>query len=267
MKEAVLYLTRQHVENRRRIWELSIAHAKKHTVRTSLGIWWVIIRDIVYIAVMACFRYLMSGGVDIQGMHFIVYLILGLIPWFFMNEVISGGVYALKMNTPIVKGISFPVSIIPTVETTSIFIKRIFTITFCFLIVAVFEDFSNFNFLILLYYCISMYILMVVYNFIFSAFATVSEDFLQLYTTVTRVLMFFLPILWSYNIIKSNNILVLLLKALPFSYIITGFRDAFIIGKMPSLLYSLYFWGIVIVMLILGSCIQYKFRKHYADFI
>jgi len=246
---------------------MALTHAKKHTIRTSLGIWWVIIRDVVYIGIMMFFRYLMSGDKQVEGVHFIVYLLLGLIPWFFMNEVINGGVKAFNMNVPIVKGITFPVTILSTIEVTAIFIKRLVTLIFCFIAVIIFEDLSNANYWLLIFYFFNMYFLMVIYNLIFSAFVAVSEDFTQLYSTISRVLLFFLPILWSYERLEGMNTALVLLKIMPFSYIITGFRQAFMGTAPPTKLHSIIYYSEFIIMFLAGCRIQYKFRKHYADFL
>ena len=264
---AVKYVLRQHILNVKRIFALSFSHAKKQTVRTSLGIWWTVIRDLVYFAALTAFRYLLAGNATVDNMHFTVYLILGLVPWFFMNEVISGGALAINMNKPIVESLIFPAVILPTIEATAIFIKRLFTLTFIFIILYIFEDLSRINYLLVLYYFIAMYFLMIAYNLFISAFIAISKDFNQLYATVTRILMFFMPILWTFEMFKSNLWLTRILKSLPFTYIIMGFRDAFIVGGSIPLFYTIYFWVVTLLLFVFGSIIQYKFRKFYADFI
>ncbi len=267
MIKAIVYVIKEHSNNIKRIAIMSFEHTKKQTIRTSLGFWWTVIRDIVYIFCLVGFRYLISGNKEVEGMHFVVYLILGLIPWFFMNEVINGAVNAYQMNSPIVKGIPFPITTLSTIEVTAIFLRRSFTILFCFIVLAIFEDLSHINYLLLLFYFIVMYVLMVAYNFVFSAFVAISKDFSQLYSTITRVLMFFLPILWSFERVQDNAIISNALKLLPFSYIITGFRQAFMASSPPTLLHNIFFWSVFIALFIGGCRIQYKFRKHYADFM
>lgn len=267
MFKTVGYVLKSHIENARRIFVVGLAHAKKQTVRTSLGFGWNIIKDIVRFSTFVMFRYLMGGSRQVEGMHFIIYIISGSVPWNFMSEVINGGSQAIKRNGAIIKSIRFPIVIVPTIEVVSIFIKRLFTLVVPFVVILIFGDITLFNPLLFLYYFVSMFMLMTSFNFISSAFVAVSEDFQQLYMALTKTLFFFLPILWSFSKISAHPNVIRLLKLNPMVYIITGFREAFVLGHWPSLLYSLYFWAVCLVLFCVGTFVQYKMRKYYADFM
>lgn len=267
MLNAIKIVTIEHKNNLYRIWQMGKSHMKRQTIRTSLGIGWILIRDIVYFTVFILFRYLMSGSHNVDGMHFIVYLITGLIPWFFMNEVINAGAGAIKGNSAIIKSIEFPITIIPTYEVLAIFMKRLFTIVFAFVVIGIFGNIWDFDPLLFIYYFLAMFILMILFNLITSAFIAISQDFNQLYLALTRILFFSLPIIWSFERIQNNFFLLTLLKLNPMTYIIMGFRDAFVLGSLPSLKYTIYFWGICLVLLYIGCYVQYKLRKYYSDFI
>ena len=267
MWNSLKYVFAEHKNNLYRIWQMSLSHMKKQTVRTSLGMGWVFIRDLVFFVIFIIFRYLMSGSAEVDGMNFIVYLVTGLVPWFFMNEVINSGVNAISMNKAIIKSIQFPITIIPTIEVIAIFLKRLFTLIIAFVVCAVFGYLKNFNILLLIYYFISMLLLMVSFNLVLSAFIAISLDFTQLYLSITRVIFFSLPILWSFEKLNNLNWAITLIKLNPMVYIIIGFRDAFVIGNAPNLEYSIYFWIVCVTMLFLGSFTQFRLRKYYSDFI
>lgn len=267
MFDAIKFVYNEHKNNINRIWHIAISHMRKQTIRTSLGIWWTVIRDLIYFSAFTMFRYLLSGGNEVEGMHFIVYLITGLIPWFFINEVINGGSSAIKANKNIVINLTFPITILPTIEVTAIFLKRIFNLIFMFIIVYIFEGFSNINIILFIYYFILMYIMMVIYNWIFSGFIAISQDFHQLYLAIARILLFFLPIFWSYEYIRNNVVILTLLKAIPFTYIIEGFRNSIVHNSLPSLNYSLYMFCFLIVMFLIGVTVQFRLRKYYSDFM
>lgn len=267
MFKAIKFILIEHKSNLYRIWQMGISHAKKQTLRTSLGLGWVFIRDMIYFSVFVLFRYLMSGGSEIDGMHFILYLITGKTAWNFINEVLNAGSNAIKSNGAIIKSVKFPITIIPTYEVVAIFYKRLFTLLIPFAVMFFFGDLRTFSPVIFIYYFFSMFIFMVLINFLTSAFVAISEDFNQLYSSITRVIFFSLPILWSFERIEHIGWAKVLLKLNPMVYIITGFRDAYVLGKTPELYYTIYFWGFCLMLFIIGSYTQYKLRRYYSDFI
>ncbi len=265
--ESLKYTFKEHYENRKFAWKIAKDNMRQQTLRTSLGIGWVFVRDIVYFTVFILFRLLMSGGGEVEGMNFILYLMLGMIPWNFMNECINGGVLAIKGKKNIISSIKFPIVILPTIEVMAIFMKRLFTLVVLFFVVGVFGDLRDVNIIMFLYYFLCMFMFMVIWNLIFSSIVAISNDFEQLYKAVASVLIYTMPIIWSFERLGSHVFLIRLFKLNPFVYIIEGFRDACFSGTLPDLQYSLYFWGLSFILLSIGSILQYKLRRHYIDMI
>jgi teichoic acid transport system permease protein len=267
MLEKLSYVYFAHKNNFRRVFSIGFAHARKQTKRTSLGFVWLFIKDIIYFTSFVLFRTLISGGREVDGMFFVIYIVTGSVPWGFMGEVINGGSQAIKKSSAIIKNIRFPVVILPTIEVVSIFIRKLFTLTIPIVVILIFGDITLINPLLFLYYFVSMFIFMTAFNFISTAFIAISEDFAMLYSAVARVLFLFLPIIWSFERLKNYPMLANIIKLNPMVYIVKGFRDAFVHGNSPTLLYSMYFWAICILCFLFGSFVQFKMRKYYADFM
>jgi teichoic acid transport system permease protein len=265
--QAIRYIVDEHLSNIKRIGLLSIAHAKMQTEGTSLGIWWTFIRDAANFITLVFFRLLLAGNAQVEGMHLMVYLATGLIPWLFINEILNNGVNALIANKTLVMSIQFPVVILPTIETCATFIKRLFNIVVLFVIVIIFGNISKFNIWLFLYYYFATFTIMVVYNLLVSSIISLSKDFKNFYLTFLRAIFFLTPIMWSFDRVENNPVLITLLKLNPFSYPIMGFRDAFEHGLPPHWNHSVYFWSVVTILFILGSIFQYKLRKYYADYM
>lgn len=256
-----------HINNRNMIYVLGKERAYQQTLRTSLGIGWIFIRDLIYFTVFILFRYVMSGGEDINGMNYMLYILLGIIPWNFMREVINGGVMNIKSSKSVISSISLPVIILPTVEVIAIFYKRIFTLIILFISILIFGDITNVNFVLFLYYFISMLILMLLWNSIFSALIAISNDFEQLYKAFMSVIFYTLPVIWSFETLKAHEMIISLIKLNPIVYIIEGFRGALQQNMLPSIDYTLYFWGVCVILFFIASILQYKLKRHYIDFI
>jgi len=267
MIEAIKYVCFEHNTNLYRIWKIGKSHMAKQTVRTSLGIGWVFIRDLIYFAVFIAFRYFMSGSSEIEGIHFIVYLIIGIIPWFFMNEVLNGGANAIRMNKALIHSIKFPITIIPTIEVVAIFLKRLFTLIVGYVVCLMFGHGTDIHLGLLLYYFCCMFILMVFLNLIISALTAISQDFYQLYLSIVRVLFFMMPIIWSFENIGNYPWIIKLIKLNPMVYILSGFREAYANPQPLNVEYTLYFWGVNGLIFSVGCFIQYKLRRYYSDFV
>jgi len=264
---SVKYVTKEHVDNLSRIFDVGVSHAKKQTQSTSLGLGWIFLRDVFFFASFILFKYMISGKEEVDGMNFILYLITGIVPWNFINEVINGGSTAILTNSDIVNSIKFPITIIPTIEVVAIFIKRSFTLVIPFVVIFLFGDINLFKPLLFLYYFLSMLIFMIAYNLVVSAFIAISGDFFQLYLAFTRILFFFMPILWSFQRLGRGRFIEVLIKLNPMVYIILGFRNALANGYQISKVYTVYFWIVCTAMFVYGSFIQYKMRNYYADFM
>ena len=108
MFKAIGFILKEHRENYRQIIKMALINTEKQTVRSSLGILWTYFHDIVYILVFIMFRLLISGFGKIDGMNSIVYLLTGLIPWFFISDMLNQGSRAILSNKGIVQSIRFP---------------------------------------------------------------------------------------------------------------------------------------------------------------
>jgi len=266
MIDAIKFIVKEHRENYRTVLKMAMINTGKQTVRSSIGILWSYFHDIVYILVFIMFRLLISGYGNIDGMNSIVYLLTGLIPWFFISDTLNQGSRAIRSNKGIVQSIRFPITLLPTIEVLSITFRRFFTFFVLLIAVAAFGYLKCFNIILFLYYVIALVCLMISMNLLLSAFVAVSEDFNQMYMALVRVMVYSLPIMWSFD--KVDNILIhVLLRVNPMVYVIRGFRDAFILGATQDLIYSIYFWISILILFVLGCFAQYKLRKYYSDFL
>lgn len=265
--ESVSFFFSEHKNNKKGIYEIAKKNMQQQTLRTSLGIGWVFFRDVMYFSVFIMFRFLMSGSSNVEGMNFILFLMLGMIPWNFMNECINGGVSSIKSNKSVLSSMKFPIVVLPTIEIIAIFMKRMFTLIILLLVIIIFGDLKDVTWWMFCYYFFAMFIFMVLWNQIFSAIIALSNDFEQLYKALASVLFYTMPIIWSFEVLGNHIWLIRIFKLNPFVYITEGFREACVLGTMPDLGYTLYFWGLSLVLLIIGAVLQFKLRRHYVDLI
>lgn len=266
MINSVVLVCREHKRNLRLIVKMAVMNMGRQTVRSSLGIFWTYFHDLIYILVFILFRMLIAGGGDVMGMNSTVYMITGMIPWFFLNDVLTQGSMAIRSNQGIVQSICFPAVVLPTVEVCSILLKRLFSFAVLLVVAAVYGYMKMFRPLLFLYYMACAVALSVAMNLVISALTAVSDDFKQLYDALLRVLIYTMPILWDFSYVESAVVHVLL-RIDPMVYVIKGFRSAFVHGQTQSAGYTAYFWICVLLLFLAGSCLQDRLKRYYADFV
>lgn len=101
-----------------------------------------------------------------------------------------------------------------------------------------------------------------------SALTTLVPDFEQALGIIMQLAFWFTPIVWNLNMVDSQPILQKILECMPFTYLVTGFRQVFIEGNIVTQGYGAYtavFWGITIIIFLWGNHIFKKNKKDFAD--
>lgn len=266
----------EHKNNKGYIWKLAVSSAKADTQKTTLGMWWNVIRDIVFFVAYGAFMLLLRGrSGELDGMPILVYLFTGLVAWYMISDNLSQGVNCIRKNKGIFTKIKFPILIIPTYETIAIYLKRISSLILLAIILIVcffvFDFMPQVNIIGVIYSLVASFIFGVSYNLMMSGFYTISKDFRELYKAINRIQFYFVPIFWSVqtNVAETfhNDILTKIMENLPFIHLVNSFRFSLTTGELPSLLNIAIFLAIVIVMFLIGCYVQYRLRRIYSDFI
>lgn len=269
MFESVRFTISEYIKNRKLLWKLAYVHMSQNTVRSTWGVAWVYVHDILYFTAFVFFRILLTGNSHVDGMHGVEYLMTGLVPWLLISEVLNAAVNAIRTNKVIIQSIKFPIIILPGVEVWAIFMKRLPTFLFMVITSIYYGHLFNMNPLMILYYTFATLALLFAITLLFSAVIAVSDDFHQIYTAVMKVMFFALPIMWNFHTLEGTKYSYWgrILKLNPLIYVIEGFRDSFARGMTNSLFYTCYFWCFVLIVFLMGCFVQKRLQKFYSDFI
>ncbi len=267
--------------NRQMIFNMAKSIFKQETINTTLGTGWHFIRDLIFFVTYILFMLFIRGNSPIDNMPAIVYLLTGLVAWYFLLDVMNSGVACIKQSAYIIKKIRFPVIIIPIYSTLSILYRRIVTYCIVTVVIAIYlylGKINSVNLLLIIYYTFSMFIFAAGFNLVISGFVSVSKDFFQLYKAFTRILIYLNPVFWNISFIKSElaslsfagseiveYIFDFYLAINPTVYILSGYREAFGGTAYNSLLTSSIFWIVVLTLYVVGFNLQSKLRRIYAD--
>lgn len=254
------------IKNRKLIWQLGKNDFKNKFASTSLGSLWGFLSQFIFIITyVIVFQYILktsrSGDVP-----YVVWFLPGISMWMFVQNSILSASSSIKSYSYLVKKVIFPVDTIPIISIISNSFISIFLFIISIGICMVFGYFPNL--LMFIYILFASVCLIVAITRFTSALTTLVADFEQALGILMQLAFWFTPIVWNLNMVDSQPFLQKILECMPFTYLVTGFRQVFIEGNIVTQgygLYTLVFWAITIGIFLWGNHIFKKNKKDFAD--
>lgn len=185
--------------------------------------------------------------------------------WMYVSDAILTASNSIRNYSYLVKKVVFPVDIIPIISLTSSSFIGIFLICIAIAVSTVFGYAPNV--VIVLYIIFCALCLIISLTRLTSALTTLVPDFAQLLTIIIQLCMWFTPIVWNLNMLDEG--IVKFFKAFPFTYLVEGFRQAFMDGSTiitdNNFIYTIIFWIITALLYLWGNAIFKKSKKDFAD--
>ena len=233
-----------------------------------LGVVWAFIQPIVTILVYWFVFQVGFKSSNVQDYPFVLYLVAGIVPWFFFSDALNGGTNSLFDYSYLVKKVVFNINILPVVKIVSAFFVHLFFIAFSVVILCGYGYFPTIYILQIIYYIFCNFVLLVGLSYLCSAIAVFFKDMIQFINVfVLSIGMWLTPIMWD-----AENMLPPLLykifKLNPMFYIVDGFRDAFLYHDWfwtDKISWTLYFWVFTFLVYGFGVMIFRRLKVHFAD--
>ena len=263
----LINIIKEHIEYRQQIFKLAKADLVKTYRGAALGWSWAIIKPTVTIFVYwFAFAIGLRAGKDVNGFPFFLWLIAGLIPWFYMNDMLTAGTDSIRKYSYLVTKMKFPVSTIPTFVSISKLIVNLILLVITILIFIGFGFTPDIYYLQLIFFIALSFIFWTIWALFSSLLAAISKDFANLVKSFVSAIFWLSGILWSPSNI-SIGWLRKLLNLNPVTYLVEGFRNTFInkiwFWEQPKRL--IYFLVIMLIMLVLAMWAYKKVRKEIPD--
>ncbi|MCK5686588.1 ABC transporter permease [bacterium] len=254
-KDLILILVKRDFEGRYKNSVLYFVWPFLHPFLLTLTLWFV-------------FTCGFKNGNSVNGIPFILWLITGLIPWYFFSESISKGVISIKEYAYIIKNMPFPIEILPVIKTLSSLITHSFFLLVLFLIL-LFYHLNNFIFFIpnLIYFIFCSMILSTSINYFTSSIFVIFKDTAEILKILVNFTFWLTPIIWNGNLLTGK--LKMLLYLNPVYYIINGYRDTLLYSKpfWNDLKGISSFWIITLILIYVSSKIFNKLKSGFADML
>ena len=118
-------------KNRRLVAKLAKNDFKTRYAGSYLGIVWAFIQPVITILVYwFVFSVGFRSGTGDLGVPFVLYLVAGIVPWFFFQDALNGGTNALMEYNYLVKKVVFKISVLPIVKMISALFVHAFFVVF-----------------------------------------------------------------------------------------------------------------------------------------
>lgn len=264
----VISLMREMISRRKVIWDLSKADFKKRFVGSYFGIIWMFLQPVATVLVYFCVFQLGLKSTPPVDAPYVLWLVPGIVPWFFFSEVLNSGTGCLAEYSYLVKKVVFPVEILPVIKLIScLFVHIIFTA----IMMALFLCYGRLpmvSWIQIIYYMAAGAVYSLAFVYFTCSINVFFKDMAQIVGICLQFGMWLAPIMWSPTMFPGAPAwLEQLLKINPIYYLVTGFRDSMLTGdffwERPML--SLYFWTVTIILFLAGLKVFKRLRPHLSD--
>ncbi|HEY5432169.1 MAG TPA: ABC transporter permease [Coriobacteriia bacterium] len=259
------------VEEHRQFWKQIFQLAAADLVKTyrgsALGWLWALIKPSVTIFVYwFAFAIGLRASKSVNGFPFSLWLIAGILPWFYISEMLTQGTTTLKRYSYLVTKIKFPVSTIATFVSLSKFYVHLALSAIVIVIFIVFGYPVDVYYLQLPLYMALMFAFFTVWSMFAAPLSAISKDFANVVSSFVMAIFWMSGVMWDVNQIK-NPWLSRLLLFNPVTFIATGYRNVFIYKRwffQDS--FALMAFGVTFTAMVLLTLFTYhRLRRDIAD--
>lgn len=249
------------------LFSLAVNDFKAKYAGSALGTVWAFINPIITILIYWFVFQVAFGNGPVGDVPYVIWLVSGIIPWFFISEAWGGATGVLVDYSYLVKKVVFQIELLPKVRILSAFFVHLFFVLLTFIITFSYGFKPQLIHFQILYYMIAAFLLSLALGQITSVLTAFAKDVGNIVGVIVQFGFWLTPIFWDINSIPPN--LHIIFKLNPIYYVTEGYRDTFVYGipfwEKPYL--TVYFWIIVLMLLWLGKALYNKLRPHLADLL
>ena len=253
------------IKSRHLIYELAKKDLQKRYLGSYLGILWAFVQPMVTILVFWFVFQVGFKSAPVDNFPFVLWLVCGMIPWFFFSEALQSSTNSILDNSYLVKKIVFRVSSLPIIRILSSLFIHVFFILIIFVMFFIYGYKPSIYNIQVIYYLVATVALLLGLSWITSSLVVFLRDLGQIVAIFIQFGFWLTPIFWSFDIMPQKYHAIFKLN--PVYYIVEGYRDTFInhIWFWQHYNMTIGFWVITIGFLCVGMLLFKKLRPHFSD--
>ncbi|MBR4315014.1 MAG: ABC transporter permease [Lachnospiraceae bacterium] len=256
------------LKNWKMILSLAKSDFKKRFVGSYFGILWMFIQPLATILVYTLiFQVGFKSVPPVPGVPYVLWLIPGIIPWFYFQDSVLQGTGVLYEYNFLVKKVVFNVSMLPAVKLVSVFLSHVCFVIIMFIVFAIAKVPLSFKCIMIAYFSFALSIFSLGIIYFTSAINVFFKDMGQIVAILMQFGIWMAPIMYDESLfVNRAPIVCKLLKLNPIYYIVKGYRFAMINDTFTDIKFlTLYFWLVTIIVFAIGSKVFNKFKTHFSD--
>jgi teichoic acid transport system permease protein len=227
-RATLLDIVAEHKEYKRQIFQLAAVDLIKTYRGSALGWLWAVIKPSVTIFVYwFAFAIGLRAGKSVAGYPFFLWLVAGIVPWFYMSEMLTQSSSNFKRYSYLVTKIRFPVSTISTFVSISKLYVHIALVALVVVIFVLAGYPIDVYYLQIPIYMALMFAFFTAWSMFASLLSAISKDFANIVNSFVTALFWLSGVMWDINKISTPWLRELLMFN-PVTFLATGYRNVFI---------------------------------------
>lgn len=246
----------------------------KYEVRNSyqehhLGRFWEILNPLIQILIYYFVFGIKLGGDKLVGsVPYLLWMIGGLIPWFFISSSIIQSANSILAKGQLYTRTDFPIEAIPLISIINN-LRRFIIMTSIFLVVLLINNIATTIYV--LYYFLYLFFLILFLNSLgifLSTLVVIFRDVKQILTAIVRILFYISGVTIQIDS-KNGSIFEKILSMNPLHYFIEGFRDIFFSRYIffHDTDKTFFVLSVMIFIYILGAMSLNNIKNNYLEYI
>lgn len=256
------------IKNRKMIFDLAKSDFKKRFAGSFFGVVWMFVQPLATVLVYTLiFQVGFKSVPPIPNIPYVVWLITGLVPWFYFQDTLIQNTNCLYEYNYLVKKVVFNVELLPVIKMISCMFAHICFIFIMFLVLIIAKVPITINYIFIIYYSMMLSILTLGLSYFTSAINVFFKDMSQIVNILLQFGIWMCPIMFDESLFANRAPFVLkLLKLNPFYYIVKGYRYSLIgaeFNSFPKL--TVYYIVVMTIVFYFGYKLFKGLKKHFAD--
>ncbi len=257
--------------SRELIVRLSFNDFRTRYAGSLMGIFWAFIQPVITVLVywFVFEKGLRAGSQAMGGVQvpFVLFLVSGLVPWFYFSDAWTNGTSSLMSYSYLVKKVVFKISILPIIKVIASIYVHLFFVFITFIIFWAYGYAPDLYSLQIIYYSFATFILALGLSYVTASIVGFFRDLTEIINILLQILIWVTPVMWNIETTLADGKLKTILKLNPMFYIVNGYRNALInkhwFWETPRQM--VYFWVVALFILGLGMLVFKRLKPHFAD--
>lgn len=234
---------------------------------SKLGLFWEFANPVISVfTYWFLFGYIYNRG-SIDGVPYLPWMLGGMTVWFYIGLGITESCAAISGKVDIITKMKFPVSILPMTVVLKRLFKHLCHLCVTVLVLMIYGYYPSVHWLGLIYYCLCGTLFSFSLGMVLSVLNMLARDTKKLVSSCLRLIMYMSPILWNVNGLPQW--IQTVASCNPIYYVIQGYRDCFFYHQgFGAYGWSMaWFWGITLLLFLVGSRMMYRYRGRFTDML